>query len=217
MTNDLTGYLILIPLGYLIGSIPFGLIAGKLVAKIDIRDYGSGKMGMTNVLRTSGPAAAVIVLLLDMGKAVVAVLIARMLFDLPGVEAAAALAVLFGHNWPIFIGFRGGRGTASGWGGLLILSPLAGIVATIVGLSLVGATRYVSLGSVTAAALGSLVLIILALTGPGLGDIPLISDVPPDYTWYGVIGGTLIVVRHKDNIQRLLKGTERKIGQRAEI
>ena len=217
MINDLTGYLLLIPLGYLIGSIPFGLIAGKLVAKIDIRDYGSGKMGMTNVLRTSGPVAAIVVLLLDMGKAVAAVLIARMLFDVPGVEAAAALAVLFGHNWPIFIGFRGGRGTASGWGGLLILSPLAGIVATVVGLALVGATRYVSLGSIAAAALGSLVLIILALAGSGLGDIPLVGDVPLDYTWYGVIGGTLIVFRHKDNIQRLLKGTERKIGQRAEI
>lgn len=210
-------YLLMILVGYVIGSIPFGLIAGKLVAKIDIRDYGSGKMGMTNVLRTSGLTAAAIVLLLDMGKGVVAVLIARLLFDLPGVEAAAALAVLFGHNWPVFIGFRGGRGTASGWGGLLILSPFAGIVATIVGLSLVGVTRYVSLGSVTAAALGSIVLIILAFIGPELGDIPMISDVPPDYIWYGIIGGTLIVVRHKDNIKRLLNGTERKIGQRAEI
>jgi len=101
-------------------------------------------------------------------------------------------------------------------GGLLILSPFAGIVATIVGLSLVGATRYVSLGSVTAAALGSLVLIILAFIGPALGDAPMVSDVPLDYIYYGIIGGTLIVVRHKDNIQRLLKGTERKIGQRAE-
>ena len=217
MMNDIMGYLLLIPIGYLIGSIPFGLIAGKLVAKVDVRDYGSGKMGMTNVLRTSGPAAAISVLFLDMGKAVVAVLIARALFDLPGVEAAAALAVLFGHNWPIFIGFRGGRGTASGWGGLLILSPVAGIVATVVGLALVGLTRYVSLGSVTAAALGSLVLIILALTGPGLGDIPLISDVPLGYAWYGIVGGALIVIRHKDNIERLLKGTERKIGQRADI
>ncbi len=209
-------YLVMILVGYLIGSIPFGLIAGKLVAKIDIRDYGSGKMGMTNVLRTSGLTAAIIVLLLDMGKGVVAVLIARLLFDVPGVEAAAALAVLFGHNWPVFIGFRGGRGTAPGWGGLLILSPFAGIIATVVGLTLVGATRYVSLGSITAASLGSLVLIILAFTGSGLGDIPMISDVPPDYIWYGIIGGTLIVVRHKDNIERLLNGTERKIGQRAE-
>ena len=210
-------YLLMILVGYIIGSIPFGLIAGKLVAKIDIRDYGSGKMGMTNVLRTSGLTAAIIVLLLDMGKGVVAVLIARLLFDPPGVQAAAALAVLFGHNWPVFIGFRGGRGTAPGWGGLLILSPFAGIVATIVGLSLVGATRYVSLGSVTAAALGSIVLIVLAFIGPGLGDIPLVGDVPSDYMYYGFIGGTLIVVRHKDNIERLLNGTERKIGQRAEI
>ena len=120
-------YLILVPLAYLLGSVPFGLIAGRLVANVDVRDYGSGKIGMTNVLRTSGKTAAAVVLLLDMGKGVLAVFIARLFFDSYGAEAAAALAVLFGHNWPVFIKFRGGRGTASGWGGLLILSPIAGL------------------------------------------------------------------------------------------
>ncbi len=199
----MTDYLILVPLAYLLGSVPFGLIAGRVIANVDIRDYGSGKIGMTNVLRTSGKTAAAVVLLLDMGKGILAVLIARYFFDSYGVEAAAALAVLFGHNWPIFIKFRGGRGIASGWGGLLILSPIAGLVATLIGLSLVALTRYVSLGSIVAAALGSLTLIVLA----ALGWEPLA------YSWYGVVGGALLVLRHWDNILRLINGTERKIGQ----
>ena len=201
-------YLVMVPIAYLIGSIPFGLLAGKLVAKVDIREYGSGKIGMTNVLRTAGTTTAAVVLLLDMGKAVAGVVIARLLFDSGGVEAAAALAVIFGHNWPVFIGFRGGRGTASGWGGLLILSPIAGVIATVVGVLLVGMTRYVSLGSIAAAALGSAVLIVLAV---------FYDPVPLVYSWYGIIGGTLIVVRHRDNIQRLLNGTERKIGRKADL
>ena len=201
-------YVVMVPLAYLVGSIPFGLLAGKLVAKVDIRDYGSGKIGMTNVLRTAGATAAAVVLLLDMGKAVAVVVIARLLFDSGGAEAAAALAVIFGHNWPVFIGFRGGRGTASGWGGLLILSPIAGLIASVIGLGLVALTRYVSLGSITAAALGSAVLIALAV---------LYDPVPLVYSWYGIIGGTLIVVRHRDNIQRLLNGTERKIGHKADL
>jgi glycerol-3-phosphate acyltransferase PlsY len=200
-------YLVMVPIAYMVGSIPFGLLAGKLVAKVDIRDYGSGKIGMTNVLRTAGVTAAAVVLLLDMGKAVSVVVAARLLFDTTGVEAAAALAVIIGHNWPVFIGFRGGRGTASGWGGLLILSPIAGLIATVVGVSLVGVTRYMSLGSITAAALGSAVLVVLAM----IGQEPLV------YSWYGIIGGTLIVVRHRDNIQRLLNGTERKIGRKADL
>ena len=201
-------YLLMVPAAYLVGSIPFGLLAGKLVAKVDIRDYGSGKIGMTNVLRTAGVTAAAVVLLLDMCKAVAVVVASRLLFDSYGVEAASALAVIFGHNWPVFIGFRGGRGTASGWGGLLILSPIAGIIATVIGVGLVGLTRYVSLGSITAAALGSAVLIVLAI---------FYDPVPLVYSWYGIIGGTLIVVRHRDNIQRLLNGTERKIGHKADL
>jgi glycerol-3-phosphate acyltransferase PlsY len=205
----LTDYLILVPIGYLIGSVPFGLLAGKLVARVDVRDFGSGRIGMTNVLRVAGKRAAAGVLLLDMGKGVVAVVLARYFFDSPGAEAASALAVIFGHNWPVFIGFRGGRGTASGWGALLVLSPIAGLIATVIGLTLVAATRYVSLGSVSAAALGSVAIIALALTG--------IYETPPVYTWYGAIGGTLIVLRHRDNIRRLLNGTERKIGQQVDL
>jgi|TARA_B100002003_G_scaffold7510_1_gene6644 glycerol-3-phosphate acyltransferase PlsY len=200
-------YLVLVPIAYLVGSLPFGLIAGKIVTGTDIRDFGSGKTGMTNVLRTAGPVPAALVLLLDMGKAVVAVVVARILFDSTGAEAAAAVAVMIGHNWPVFVQFRGGRGIASGYGGLLILSWPAFIVATLVGVSLIAGTRYVSLGSITAAVLGSLALIITAATG----------HAPMAYIWFGVFGTALVVVRHKDNIHRLLQGTEPKIGQRANL
>jgi glycerol-3-phosphate acyltransferase PlsY len=199
-------YLILVPIAYLLGSVPFGLIAGKIAGNMDIREHGSGNIGMTNVQRTVGTPAAALVLLLDMGKAALAVVVARIFFDSPGVEAAAALAVVFGHNWPIFIRFRGGKGTASGWGGLIILSPIAGLVAMLVGVPLIALTRYVSLGSVSAAVLGSLSLIIMST----LGHLPLA------YIWFGAIGSVLVVVRHRENIQRLLSGTERKLGQRAE-
>ena len=101
--------LIMAAVGYLIGALPFGVLIGKAVAKVDVREYGSGSMGMTNVLRTVGKPAAAAVLLLDIGKGVAAVIIAKSLFDnSPGAEVAAALAALIGHNWPVFIGFRGG-------------------------------------------------------------------------------------------------------------
>ncbi len=203
----MTGYLAMIPIGYLIGSIPFGFLAGKLLANVDIREFGSGKIGMTNVLRTAGRRAAAGVLILDMSKGVAAVVIARLLFDSSGVEVAAALAVIFGHNWPVFIRFQGGRGTASGWGGLLILSWPAGLFATLIGIPLIALTRYMSLGSVTATALGSLAIVVLALIG----------FEPGEYIWYGIIGGTLIVVRHRENILRLIRGTERKIGQQVDL
>ena len=201
----MTDYLILIPLGYLLGAVPVGLIAGKVFGRVDVREYGSGKMGMTNVMRTVGVPVAVLVLLLDMGKGVGAVVLARIISDSAGVESAAALAALLGHNWPIFIGFRGGRGTATGWGSLLILWPVAGLVSTVVGLPLVGISRYVSLGSIVATVVGCVVLIVAASAG----------FVPIEYIWYAIIGGTLVVVRHRDNIQRLIKGEERKIGQSA--
>lgn len=201
------GYLIIVLFAYLLGSIPFGVIAGKLAKNVDIRDYGSGATGMTNVQRTVGTPAAALVLILDMTKAVLAVVFAKMFLDSPGAEAAAALAVVFGHNWPIFIRFRGGRGTASGWGGLIILSPMAGLVAALVGIPLIALTRYVSLGSISAALLGALALIIMAAWG----------SLPLAYIWFGAIGSVVIVVRHKDNIQRLLNGTERKLGQQADV
>ena len=201
----MTDYLIPMTVGYLLGSIPIGLIAGLAFKRVDIRDFGSGRTGMTNVLRTVGVPAAAIVLVLDMGKGAAAVLVARLLGDSHGPEVAAALAAMVGHNWPVSIGFKGGRGTAPGWGGLCVLSPLAGLIAAAVAFPLVGATRYVSLGSIVGAVAGVGALVVIAATG----------HAPSEYIWFGAIAGTLLLFQHKDNIQRLLKGEERKLGQSA--
>jgi glycerol-3-phosphate acyltransferase PlsY len=195
----------MIPVSYLLGSIPSGLIIVRLFKRVDVRDYGSGKTGMTNVLRTLGVPAAAVVLILDMAKAILSISIARYFFDSDGLETASALAVLIGHNWPVFVGFRGGRGTAPGLGGLFILSPLAGLVAVIFGVPTIATTRYVSLGSIVGTLSGAGTLIVLASIGRS----------PVEYIAYGVIGAAIIIGLHKDNIKRLLAGEERKLGQPA--
>ena len=202
----MTGYLIFIPVGFLLGSLPAGLAAGWMFKRVDVRDLGSGSTGTSNVLRSVGVPAAVLVLALDMGKAILAVVLARIFADSHGVEVAAALAALCGHNWSIFAGFRGGKGTAPGWGILFILSPVSGLAATLVGVPVVAFTRYMSLGSIVSVTTAAIALVILYLTG----------HAPFEYVWFGLIGGGLIIARHKGNIQRLLTGQERKLGQSAD-
>ena len=203
----MTEYLVFVPLGYLLGAIPFGLIAGKLFGGVDVRDHGSGSTGMTNVMRTVSPPVAILVLALDMGKAAGAVVLARIIADAPMVETLTGISVIVGHSWSAFIGFSGGKGTATGWGALFALSPIAGIVASVIGVGLVALTRYVSLGSIVAATLGSLTLAVLALVN---------DSVPLEYALYGAVGAPIILLKHRDNIQRLIKGDERKLGQRVD-
>jgi glycerol-3-phosphate acyltransferase PlsY len=200
------GYLVFVPLGYLLGSIPFGYIAGKLFGGVDVREHGSGNTGTTNVARTVNLPVAIVVLVLDMGKAVAVVLLARAFTDSPGTEAVAAIATIVGHNWSVFMGFSGGKGTATGWGGLLILSPVAGLIATVVGTSAIAATRYVSLGSILASVAGAIALAVMAFMGT--------EHVP--YAMYSAVGATFIVVKHRGNIERLVKGEERKLGHKAD-
>ena len=196
-------YVVFVLVGYLIGSIPFGLIAARLASGVDVRDFGSGKTGMTNVIRTSGKKVGALVLVLDMSKAVVAIALARYAFGAePGVHAAAGIAALLGHNFPVFAGFRGGRGIATGWGGLFIFTPWSGLIATAVGIPLIAMTRYVSLGSMVGATAGAVSLIVFAAVGL----------VATEYMWYGIVGAPLVLLRHYDNILRLIKGTERKFG-----
>ena len=202
----MTDFLIFSLAGYLLGSVPFGLIAGRLFSNIDVREHGSGMTGMTNVIRTVGIWAGILVLSLDMGKTVLAVVLARYFTDSLNIEVVAAITAIMGHNWPLYSKFKGGRGVAPGWAGLIILSPIAGIVASLVGLITIAISRYVSLGSIVGTTSGAITLIVLSLL-----------DVDPlAYIWYGPIGATIIVVRHKENIQRLLTGKERKLGHRSE-
>ena len=198
---------VFVPLGYLLGAIPFGYIAGKLFGGVDVRDHGSGSIGMTNVMRTVSPPVAILVLALDMGKAAGAVILARIIADVPMVETLTGIAVIAGHSWSVFIGFSGGKGTATGWGALFALSPIAGIVASVIGVGLVALTRYVSLGSIVAATLGSLTLAVIAVVN---------DTVPLEYALYGAVGAPIILFKHRDNIQRLIKGDERKLGQKVD-
>jgi glycerol-3-phosphate acyltransferase PlsY len=198
--------------GYLLGSIPVGLIVGRVTRGIDVRDYGSGVTGATNVIRTSGWKAGVVVIIGDLAKGIGAVYLGLGLAKLAGVEphddrawvaAAAAFAAVCGHIWPIFANFRGGRAVASGFGAALAMNPLAAAAMIPVAGVVVGATRIMSVMSITMApALAVLYIILAAL------DIS-----PPAYAAYAVAASALIVWKHRPNIERLLAGTEPKIGR----
>lgn len=206
-------FVLLVPTGYLLGAVPWGLVIGKLVKSVDVRQYGSGNVGATNVLRTVGVKAGVLVLILDLGKGALMVVVAQLIGDAANLEgtykhsleAACAIATLVGHNWSIFIAFRGGRGTATGLGALFFLAPWAGLVAACVGVSIIALGRYVSLGSIIGAVTGGTTVLVMAL----LGFYPL------SYGVYGVLGLIIVVSQHSSNIRRLLNRTEHRLGQPA--
>lgn len=198
-------------LGYLLGAIPFGLIVGRVTRGIDLRDYGSHRTGATNALRTLGLRAAALVFLLDVGKGVAAVLLARLLFaDDPLVEwsaAVAGFAAIVGHNWSIFIRFTGGRGVATSAGGLGAMSPWTILVLAPIVVGLIWRTRYVSLGSITGGLLAPVITAVLWMVGAA--SVPAIA--------YAAASGLLVTAAHADNISRLRGGTERKIGQKEAV
>jgi len=203
------GFIVVILLGYLIGSIPFGVIAGRLARGIDVRDYGSGSMGMTNVIRTVGAKAGALVFLADMAKGAAAVALAWLIFASDMVfwgQVAGGAAAVIGHSWPVYVGFRGGRGVTTSFGALLVMSWPVGLISFAVFVAVVGLSRYMSLGSMLAG---------LAML---LTMIPLVVfDLEPfAYMVFGLIVVPLILFRHRGNIQRLLAGKEPKIGQKAE-
>ena len=207
--NDPWGWIIALTAAYLLGAVPFGVIISRFVSGVDVRSVGSGGTGATNVARTSGTKAGIAALLLDGGKGAVAVLIAKQLADGQPhlVEALAGLLVIVGHNWPIFTGFKGGKGVAAGWAALTVISPWASLAATVA-LPVVAGTRYVSLGSIVGTAVGSIFLAVQVLAFD-YGE--------PTYLVYVFTGGTLVLWRHSANMKRLWKGEENKLGQRVEL
>jgi glycerol-3-phosphate acyltransferase PlsY len=192
--------------GYLLGSIPTGMIVARIYRNVDLTAHGSGRTGATNVLRTLGTGAAAVVFAGDFLKGMLAVLIAKFLIapDNTWIWMIAAIAAVVGHSYSIFIGFKGGRGVVTAFGATVVAAPVLILIAFVIGLIIVAATRYVSVGSVIGAILGGLLMCGLAYTQ---------SD--PAWALWGVLVGGFIVVAHKDNIERLRAGTERKLGERA--
>ncbi len=211
------GLILIALIGYLWGSIPSGYWMGKLLRgkDFDIRDYGSHKTGATNVLRLLGKGPAAIVFAVDLSKGVGPTLLATLIpfFYLSGWgPTIAGLTALLGHIFPVFIGFKGGRGVMTGSGALLVIAPfafLAGFVATI---GTIVISRYVSLGSIVGSLTTLLYGVIFYFVGQSnptfIGRVNLAQLV------FLVVGPVLVILFHYDNIGRLLSGKERKIGQK---
>ncbi|MHB1130759.1 MAG: glycerol-3-phosphate 1-O-acyltransferase PlsY [Chloroflexota bacterium] len=197
---------VLILASYLIGSVPPAFLLGKLLGGIDIRQYGSGNVGATNVLRTLGWGPSLVVFLLDLFKAALPTWVSWQISGSLLVAALAALAAVCGHNWPIFLRFAGGKGVTSSLGALLVLLPVVGLFVGLIGVAVIAVTRYVSLGSLVGAVLAPpAALVWYAFGGPGE---PLL---------YCLVISPMGIYRHRANIRRLLAGTENKLGQRVAV
>lgn len=197
----------LVVAAYLLGSVSFGYLIVKIKEGKDVRSVGSGNAGATNVLRTSSLGAAILTLVLDLGKGVAAVLGTRLLEAPPPVVGGAAAAVVLGHVFPVFLGFRGGKGVATAAGALGALEPLAMLATLVVFAAVVLWKRYVSLGSIVAA----MVFPLFAWAGHRLGKMP---GVTPSVVIASAAIAALVLFRHRSNLVRLLRGAEPRLGER---
>ncbi|MGZ5380783.1 MAG: glycerol-3-phosphate 1-O-acyltransferase PlsY [Thermoanaerobaculia bacterium] len=186
---------------YLLGSISFAIVLVRLFRGVDVRHEGSGTAGATNVLRTSGKRLATLTMLLDIGKGALAVLLMQAITYDPRWLGAAACAAVLGHVFPVWFGFRGGKGVATAIGGFSVLCPLAVLAVVAVFVAVVAATRLVSLGSITAACLLPLAM-------------RLLFHAPDPEVAAASVVTILLIVSHRANIRRLLEGTERRLGRR---
>lgn len=207
----MVGYIIIAIVAYLIGSVNFSILISKKMAGFDVREKGSGNAGTTNVLRTVGKRAALLTLVLDILKGIVAVLLARVV----GIFAKslnpailveiAALAVVIGHTFPIFFGFRGGKGVATSLGIILIINWRIGLACLIFALVLMAITRMVSLGSISAAILFA-VLTLVIRTNYITGEFHF------SYIIFGILLALLVIFNHRTNVKRIISGTENKLS-----
>ncbi len=194
--------LVVVLAAYLLGSIPFGLIFGRFLGGVDVRTAGSGNIGFTNVLRTAGKRAAALTLLGDVGKGVAAVLAATFLLSDTGWEPATAMAAVVGHNYPLFLRFRGGKGVATSFGVLFACDPLLGGLTLALWVISVLIWRYASLGALVAFSLLPVEVLVLGYSAAML--------------LFAVFLGVMTVYRHQENLRRLLSGTERRMGAAGE-
>ena len=193
--------LLLLALGYLLGSMPNGYLAGRWLKGIDLRQCGSGSTGATNVLRNVGKAPALVVFLLDVGKGALAVLLAKSFGLNDWVQVLAGLAALAGHIWPVWLGWKGGKAVATGLGIFLGLAWPVGLACFGLFMAVISISRIVSLSSVVAA-IGLPVLMVLA--GASGASISV-----------SVVASVMVLWRHRSNIERLIAGTEPRIGAKA--
>ncbi|HER23906.1 MAG TPA: glycerol-3-phosphate 1-O-acyltransferase [Candidatus Atribacteria bacterium] len=189
---------------YLLGSIPFGYIVVKLFKKVDIRELGSGNIGATNTLRILGLPLASLVAIGDIGKGIFAICLVKYLnLDTPLILTIAGFAVICGHDWSVFLRFKGGKGIATTLGVIFTLNPTISILAVIIWGIVLIATRYVSLSSIFA-------LITLFIFN-------ILLKQPYEYIIFSAIVMILGIFKHKDNIKRLRLKKERKIGEKIKI
>jgi glycerol-3-phosphate acyltransferase PlsY len=192
-------------IGYLLGSIPFGYVVGRLRG-VDVTQYGSGRTGGTNVLRTAGKKAAAVSIGLDLVKGAAAVLLARWLLGTELAVALAGFAAVMGHNYSVFIGFRGGAGTGTSMGAYFFMAPwptlIVGLSSAFIGFVVL---RYASVTS----------LLLVFLMSPALLIGVLFFHQPVEHLAFAVAVGLVILWSHRPNIKRLLQGTERRIGEPA--
>jgi glycerol-3-phosphate acyltransferase PlsY len=191
-------HIVLLFMSFILGSIPFGIIIARAKG-VDLKQVGSGNIGATNVLRSLGKWPAALTLLGDILKGTLAVAIGRYLGVGPVYEGLAGVSAILGHNFSLFLGFRGGKGVATSLGVLSIFSPQAALFTFIIWLMVVVFTKYSSLGAIVS--FGLLPINILLFNGK-------------EKLLTAILITILIIIRHRDNIQRLINGTERKIGQR---
>ncbi|MEX0369595.1 MAG: glycerol-3-phosphate 1-O-acyltransferase PlsY [Tateyamaria sp.] len=187
-------------IGYGLGSIPFGMVLARAMGLGNLRDIGSGNIGATNVLRTGNKTAAALTLLLDGAKGAIALLLARALTGAEDAAQLAGLAAMLGHCYPVWLGFKGGKGVATFLGLLIALHWPVGVGACIAWLVGAGLTRISSMGALVAAASSTILMMFLGA---------------PQALFLGVVLTLLVFWRHRANISRIKAGTEPKIGQKA--
>jgi glycerol-3-phosphate acyltransferase PlsY len=193
--------ILLVLCGYLLGSVPTGFLAGR-ARGVDVRRAGSGNIGVANVLRTVGKWPAIVTMAGDMLKGFAPVFLARTVVENDWVVAAVALAAVAGHCWPLFLRFKGGKAVATGAGTTIALAPVVGLLLFAFWWAVVLVSRYTSLGAI-------LVMLVTPV-------VFLLTGQPTPYVLYTIIGGSLVLWRHRENARALVKGTERKIGQKAQ-